>query len=153
MQISAPTSINFEAKGYYISPKARANAETLLKMMKKNTSHKFNPISSEWHTEILSSLNMKDKIKFSNARLFTRSTTEQIENKTVPDCTLIIGKNILNINSETGQILSYKTGIFSSINGVIRKANKYINDFMDNFNNTNVVKRNTFKTGGYIELV
>ena len=152
MQIGSISNINFESK-YFLSDDAKEGANALLIMMKKSTVHRKNSARSGWSTEILSSLNMDKNIKFTNARLFTRLTGNPELDKTIPDCSLKIGKNQLNINITTGEVVSHKTGFFTSMNNLIAKAESCIKKFLDNFNNPDIVKKNTFETGGHITLL
>lgn len=151
MQVHSISSINFESK-YHISADAIEDANALLYMMKKNTVHKKNPKTSGWSTELLSSLKM-GKVKFTNAALFVPPTANPELSKNIPDCILQVGKNLLNINSKTGEVISYKIGVFTSLKCFISKADKYIRELLNNFNNTDVVKKTTFETGGYIKLI
>ena len=151
MQVSPISNINFSSKRY-ISDDAKEAAMVLLYRMKKDTVYKKNPKTSSWCTELLSTVSM-GKVKFTNAELFTPSVSSIEQSKKIPDCTLQIGKNFLNINSKTGEDLSYKASLFTTLGSLISKADKYLRDILDNFNNSDVVKRNTFVTGGYIKTI
>ena len=151
MQVNPISYINFNSK-YYISNDAKETANALLYRMKKDTVHKKDPKTSNWCTEILSTLSM-GKVQFTHTALYNPHTGNPKISKNFPDCTLKVGKNFLNINIKTGEVLSYNTGVFTSLSGLISKADKYMKDLLDNFNNPDIVKKNTFKTGGYIKLI
>lgn len=153
MQINSVSNLNFESKVYRISPQAQENAGILLKLMKTATVHKKNAFNSGWQSEILSSLSMADGINFSNARLFIHLPGNSVENKKIPDFTLKMGNNTLNVNNETGEVITHKVGVFTSLSRVIKKAEKCISDLLDNFNDSDVVKKNTFSLDGRITLI
>ncbi len=109
--------------------------------MKKSTKYKQDGADNRWNSDILASISLGKKIKFSDYRIYIQS--KKIPEKAC-DCSLHIGKNIININSATGQITGYETGIFMGLSKLISKAEKYIKTFVDNFDNPNVVTKNTF---------
>ncbi len=150
MQVNPVININFSSK-YYISNDARETANALLCRMKKDTVYKKDPKTSNRCTEILSTLSM-GKVQFKHTALYNPYAGNPKISKNFPDCTLKVGKNFLNINIQTGEVLSYKTGVFTSLRSLISKADKYMKELSDNFNNSDVVKKNTLITGGYIKL-
>ena len=140
------SKINFESKEYYISGQARANAQKLLQMMNKNNKYILNAEKTGWQADILSSVSTKKDVKFTDARYFRQIADDARKNTEIADFLMTIGKNLLNVNVETGKILSYRTGGFTSLSRVISKAEKYIDFLLKNFENSNEVKQHRFGT-------
>ena len=145
MQLNSISSINFESNGRYLSQRGRANAQQLLDKMSKSTTCKVNSSGTRRTYQIVSSLCLKDNIKFSDARLYIEQPEASEEAVKVPDCIMEIGKNTLSINSKTGEILKHKVGFFSSLGRVIYKAESSLKTLLDNFDNNWIVKKNTFE--------
>ena len=162
MQINAVSNTNFQAKDHYLSNQARVNAQKLLQKMNNNNKYKLNAEKTGWQADILSSLSTGKNVKFTDVRYFMQQTDnvqrkadtfccyQQMDNvpkKTdIADFFMTIGKNQLMANSETGKILGSKTGLFTSLSRVISKAEKYIDFFLENFENSDVVKQHRFGT-------
>ena len=146
MQINAVSNTNFQAKDHYLSNQARVNAQKLLQKMNNNNKYKLNAEKTGWQADILSSLSTGKNVKFTDARYFMLQTDNVQKKSDVADFAMIIGKNLLNVNSETGKILSSKIGIFTSLSSVISKAEKYIDFLLENFENSDVVKQHRFGT-------
>ena len=162
MQINAVSNTNFQAKDHYLSNQARVNAQKLLQKMNNNNKYKLNAEKTGWQADILSSLSTGKNVKFTDTRYFSQQENnvqrnadtfrcyqqmDNVQKKTdVADFFMTIGKNQLMANSETGKILSYKTGIFTSLSRVISKAEKYIDFLLKNFENSNEVKQHRFGT-------
>ena len=72
MQTNIVSKINFEAKDYYISNQARANAQKLLQKMNKNNKYKLNAAQTAWEVDILSSVSTGKNVKFTDTRYFSQ---------------------------------------------------------------------------------
>lgn len=150
MQINSVTNINFEAKKHvFISNQAKENAHLLLQKMNSRTTYKENSAHTGFESQILSSISTNKNVKFTDARIFLQP--EQLRYNNTPDCTLHIGKNYLNINSKTGEVVSYKRGFLMSLSSFISKAESCLNNFLINFDNPDVVKKHTFGIAGFTE--
>ena len=149
MKIGSVSNMTFEAKGKYISVEARDNAHELLKMMNQDTKCILNPDKKTWRTDILASLNLGDKVKFTDNRLFMRPVTDA-ERKNVADFIIQIGKNRLAINSITGEIMNYDIGLFTRLKSIATKAEHYISEILSGFNKSEIVTKNRFEIEEYI---
>ena len=146
MQVKSVSGVNFQAKDYYLSNQARVNANKLLQMMNKNNKYKLNSKKTGWQVDILSSVSTGKNVRFTDTRYYLQNTDDIQKNANTTDFTMRIGKNWLNVNGKTGKILSFKTGVFTSLSRVISKAEKYIDFFLENFENSDVVKQHRFGT-------
>ena len=150
MQINQISYINFEsAKKRFVSQEMRANTQKLLDMMNKKTEYSENKQGTAFTSNILASLSMGKKVRFIDNRVFIVPTNNKI--KDVPDCTLKIGKKFINFNSESGEIFKYETGTFTSLRGLLSKAEKYIEELLNNFDRSDVVAHNRFGIKGFTQ--
>lgn len=151
MKVNHISNINFESKDYYISKQAREDAQKLLKEMKKSIKYEENSSHTSFSADILSSVTTGKKVKFTDIRYFIEPVNNAKVKNNIPDFTMQMGKNALIVNSNTGKILRFETGIFTSIKRVISKAEKYINYMLENFNNSEVVEQHRFKIAGFTQ--
>ena len=144
MKIIGITKGLFLPKGNYLSPEGTENTQMLLRMMNENTKYSFDSKKNGWQIDILSSLSEGKKAKFSDNRIYLSTEHNPKKNVKIPDCILKIGKNKLLINSYTGEILSYEKGIFTRLKTLISISEHYIAKFINNFDNPEIVTKNTF---------
>ena len=131
----------------FISKEAAQNAKELLRKMNSETIYEENAAHTTWTSNILASLSIGKKIKFIDSRMYARPTENP--EKHPFDCTLKIGGTTLNIDSDTGLIVKYKKGIFKTWFTIYKQANNYIKMFLENFDNKEVVTKNSFGIAGF----
>lgn len=151
MQINQVSNVKFQAKEYYISKQARENAQKLLQEMNKSTKYKENSAHTGWNADLLSTISTDKNVKFTDTRYFIQPIDKPQENIEMADFTIQIGKNYLSVNSTTGKILRHKTGMFTSLNRVISKAENYINYLLENFKDSKLVKKQRFCIAGFTQ--
>ena len=134
----------FQPRGNYLSPEGTVNTQMLLQLMNENTKYSFDAKKNSWQIDILSSLSEGKKAKFSDNRIYLSTDQNPKKNVKIPDCVFNIGKNKLLINSYTGEILSYEKGIFTRLKTLISISEHYIAKFINNFDNAEIVTKNTF---------
>jgi len=141
------TEKEHKPKEFFISDSAAQNAQDLLYKMQAKQTYKENPSKTAWESVVLASLKMQDNTKFTDNRIYrTASSLEQNEN--ISDCTLQLGDSFLNINSKTGKITAYKKHWYTSMRSLIAKAESYLQGFIKDFNNPNIVKQISFGIKG-----
>ena len=131
----------------FISKQAAQNAKELLRRMNSETVYVENEAQTGWTSNILASLSYGKKIKFIDNRMYKRPTENP--EKHPFDCTLEINGTTLNIDSETGLIVEHTKGIFKTWFTIYKQANNYIKMFLENFDNKEVVTKNSFAIAGY----
>ena len=144
-------SKNDTVKKIIMSESAKNNAQKLLEMMNNKTIYVENEAGTGWRAEILASLSMGDKIKFTDNRMFVRPVKKIDKDTKYADCSIAIGKNRLDINSQTGEIMGYEKGFFTALKSLIAKAEIYISDILSNFSDKTIVKQNTFPIAGFTQ--
>ena len=152
MRINNASNLTFESvsKTGRISEKARVDADRLLKMMDDSAKYSINPDKTSYTMEMYTSLNLGKKIKFINNRYFYPAGCKERMKENFPDFTIEIGNNRLDVNRETGNVIKYRTGIFTGLKRLISKAENAILDMACNFNNPDVVKKNTLGIRNYL---
>jgi len=154
MEINRIQSIMFKAdapvqKKHFLSSSARENAEKLLWKMNHETEYMENKAGTGFTSYILASLYLDKDHKFVDNRMLSAPTDNPQEFKC--DCSLYMGKNRVDINSKTGEIIGKEKGIFKSWNSLISDAESYIKTFIENFNDKSIVRKNKFGIKGYTE--
>ena len=150
MQINQVSNINFESTGKkFVSQKTQANAQKLLKMMNSETKYSENPQGTSFTSDILASVSLGKKVRFVDNRFLVAPTDKKIPNG--PDTSLYIGKKFIIFNSISGEILRYKKGFFSTYRGFLSDVDKTISALAEYFNNSDVVRKNSFKIKGFTQ--
>lgn len=139
----------FIEKKHFLSEKARANAEKLLWQMNHETEYMENKAGTGFTSYILASLYLDKKHKFVDNRMYSAPTDNPKEYKC--DCSLYMGKNRIDINSKTGEIVGKEKSMFKSWRSLLDDAESYIKTFIENFNDKSIVRKNKFGIQGYTE--
>ncbi len=134
---------------YHISKQTTENTQKLLRMMNRSTKYDINEAGTSFESDILSSINM-GKVRFSDIRMYITPVREAEKN--ISDCTLEIGKNLLVINSTTGEITAHRIGWLTSWKYLKYRAESAIKQMVENFNNPDVVQKKSFKIAGFTKL-
>ena len=149
MQINQVSNINFESTGKkFVSQKTQANAQKLLKMMNSETKYTENSQGTTYTSDIMASISLGDNVRFVDNR-FLVAPTNKIPNG--PDTSLYIGKKFITFNSISGEILRYKKGFFSTYRGFLSDVDKTISALAEYFNNSDVVRKNSYKIKGFTQ--
>ena len=144
MKINKIESCNFKAYDNYERKRVlpisiQEKTKKLLYEMNHQTTFSLNADKTETLSNVLSSLNITDKYRFVDNRFYIMPLEEP--QKHYCDCTLQIGKTLLNINSSTGEIVSYKKGFFKTWKSILSEAENLMKIFLQNINNPEVVKK------------
>ena len=136
-----------EVKKKFINKTMRSDARELLAKMNQGTKYYVNEAGTGFTSDILASVNLGSKIKFTDERYLLHEIKDP---KKAPGfCSLQIGKNFLQMDSETGEILKYKKGIFKPWKTFLSQAGGYIKDLLINFDNKEIVQKNFFGISGF----
>ena len=128
----------------FVSPKTKEGVQKLLEEMRSQTQYKLNAKKTNWQSNILAGVST-GRAKFTDEKLFTDSNMRY-------DCSLSVGKkNILLIDSSTGEVVGHKTGYFTTLRGLIQKAEVYVSKLLENFNNHEAVEKHTFWVAGFTQ--
>ena len=150
MQINQVSNLNFEGSDkIFFSESAKKNIQQLMRKMNYATVYTENPSSQTIESKILATIDMGNKVQFSDNRFYfvpVRTPKEDI-----CDCSIKIGTNELFINSTTGEVVKYDISWLSSMKRVIKKAEKYINIFLQQFDNPQVVNRRILPVEWYTQ--
>ena len=154
MNTARVSNLTFEStlKSYCISQAAKDNACKLLKMMDDGTTYSLNPDKSSYTVDVLASINIGKKAKFTSNHYILPNAKMYQEGK-YPDFTMQIGNKRLDVNCQTGEILRYETGLFTGLKTLISVTEHYISKMIDNFNNPDVLTKNTFSFQNNIQKV
>ena len=154
MQVNCTSNFNFKAynngeKKRFITPTAQKDAQKLLRAMNQQTTYSLNKDETEYFSNILKSLNSSERYKFTDERFYIKPVDKPQEHSC--DCTVKMGKTILNINSSNGEIVGYKKFFFMPWSMVYERAEKVIKAFLENFNNPEAVQKNFLPIRNYTE--
>ena len=150
MQVNNVSKTNFQGqvnKKYILIPAAQQNIKKLLWEMNHSTVYRENAAKTSWISKILAAVSIGDNIKFSDLRNYKRPIDNPQEFKY--DCSLSIGSTLLYINSSSGEIVHAKKSFFKPWKKVLKDTKHCLQTFIDNFNNPNIVTKNSFEIGGY----
>ena len=151
MEVNKINALNFKAyKGrngkYYLSEEVKNNAQKLLHVMNSETCYRVNKENTYWYSDIVVGLDYENK-RFIDKRFLIQPTEDTKEYK--KDCGVRIGRNIVEFNSKTGEVVSYRKGVFTSIERVLDKTEDFINKLAKNINKDGSVQRKVFGIFGY----
>lgn len=130
------------ARKRYLTSTTQFAIFDLLKKMNNETVYKENSAKTNFTSKILASISIGDKIKFTDDRYYLSQVIEDKADYPY-DCTLKMGKTVLNINSKTGEIVRNKKGPFTFWCSVYSAAEECINKLLNNYENPDVVKKST----------
>ena len=148
MKVNRCESPNFygidspEIKKRIITPEMQKFSKILLEKMNNGTKYVENEDKTSFTSNILASLNIGEKIKFSDDRLLLYKTTKPKEYPNL--CTLKMGKNKISMNSDSGEILRYDKSIFKTWSSLFKQAERYLKEFVESFDEPSIVKKNFF---------
>ena len=150
MKIDSTSLISFESKTpklKTVSSDAQTKAKTLLKMMSSENVIKENADGTKYTADILLSISI-DKAKFTDEKIFQTKTAKTLIKN--PTYTFRLGKkNVLLIDTETGEILGYSLSFFKTLSGLLSQFEKTLNSMIYNFDNDSVVKKHFLPLAGY----
>ncbi len=137
-------------KGYdeltlHASEPLRKNIRKLMYKMNHDTVYKENKAGTSFVSEIMSAINIHDKAKFTDLR-YWETPIDNPPEFNMPDCKMEFGKNTIIINSCTGEIFPIKMSFFKTCKGIVKDICEYVQCALDNYDNPNIIRKNTFST-------
>lgn len=129
-------------KKRFLTPYAQKDVQKLMRKMNYNTIYTENEAHTEWTSEILARISVDKKYNFIDHRMYIAPIEKPQEFDC--DCTLEMGKTKLNINSTTGEIVSFKKSFFRTWRSVYKQAESCLKGMLSNFDNPEVVKKHSF---------
>jgi len=158
MQVQTISNTNFKAKTtktefkphqHFVTNDTKQGIQKLLWQMNHQTVYQENKAGTSFVSTILASINMGNKYKLADNRFLTAPTDSPAEFNC--DCSLKMGSNHINVNSTTGEVISYDISFFKSWSSLLKEAENCIKTFIENFNNNEIVKKNSFSIGGFTQ--
>ncbi len=149
MNINNIQQHNFYGKNMLMPESAKNNLQKLLYRMNHDTKYNENSAGTTFTSNILSSVNIQyDKAVFSDCRYLYRPTDKIIRCKS-PDCAIQMGKNIVHMNSSTGEVFPINKSLFKSWKKVLNDAYNYIKIAIENYDNIDIIAKNSFSIRGF----
>lgn len=133
-------NLSFEAKQRFLNVAQRENVQTLVEKMSKTLQFKSDGMFFEITTT--NRLKINDKAEFVGANLAKN------KDRCFDKIHFTVEKTQLLIDTVSGEIEEYNKPLFTRWTKVMEKVDKYLVIFMENFNNSNIVKQEKFKVSG-----
>jgi len=148
MKIQNVQSINFEAKQRFVTSAMRGNINLLMNKMNDGTTYSSN--GDFFKSTIFKELSTKNnRVKFQDGRIYLGDKLKRKDLK--GEALFTIGKTELVIDNKTGEIIDYYKPFFTSWKTVMKKAEKYLEFFKENFDNETLVKQKMLSMQGFTE--
>ena len=133
-------NLNFEARQRFLNVTQRENVKTLVEKMSKT--FQFKSDSMFFEITAANRLKINDKAEFVGANI-AKNKERRFDKVhfTVEDAQLVI-------DTESGEIEKYNKPFFKRWVKVMENVDRYLAMFVENFNNSNIVKKENFKISG-----
>ncbi len=135
---STSNSISFSGKVRYVTPNIRDGINVLLTRMNSEITTETNQYCT--HSHFIHSLIHKNKAEFIDFRQIHKKISP--EKQVVGKSGIKIGKTELVIDNKTGEIVEYYKPIFTFWKRVMKNVQKYVDIFLENYDNDKIVKKN-----------
>ena len=132
------SNINFEAKQRFLSETQKKSINTLIEKMGKEAVYESDGMFFK-HTRT-NRLNIPEKAEFVCARILKGTDCDKVH--------FTVDKTELVIDTPTGKIEEYYKPFFTRWAKVLKDIDKYLNIFIENFNNSKVVQKDSFTISG-----
>ena len=148
MQIHKVQPNTFEAKQRFVSQEIRADMKYLLERMNEGTTYSDN--GNWFKTTIFKEISdKKGNIRFQDGRIYIGNKINKKDLK--GDILLTIGKTELVIDNQSGEIKDFYKPFFTTWNYIMKKINKSVEFFKENFDNEDLVKHKKLSMQGFTE--
>ena len=130
-----------------ISEKSLSNIKTILTKMNSQTRYADDGYS--FTAEVLNKISIADKAEFIDGRAFINKIPDNIQMQ--KESRFISGKTKLIIDNKSGKIINFNKPFFKSWKKILKDFDKYINMFVQNFDNKNVVRQHKHFIFGFTQ--
>ena len=129
---------NFEARQRFLNEAQKKNINILIEKMGKEAKYETDGMFFK-HTRT-NRLTIPKKAEFVCARILKDTDCDKVH--------FTVDKTELVIDTPTGKIENFYKPFFTRWSKVMENVDKYLNIFMENFNNSKVVQKNSFTISG-----
>ena len=149
-KIQSAKPINFESKQRFVSPESRIVIRELIDKMREDAVYTSD--GDRFVATIFKELSdAEGKVKLQDGKIYVGEKLP-IDNKDLKGNTLFtIGKTELVIDNKTGEILDYYKPFFTTWKSVMKKLDKYVKFFRENYDNRELVKERKLRMSGFTE--
>lgn len=146
MQIQKIQSSSFNGKQRFITHAMQDNINILMDKMNEGTEYHSDGLN--FVTTIFKEISTKDKkVRFQDGRIYFG---DKLKRKSLKkEALLTIGKTELVIDNKTGEIIDYYKPFFTTWKSIMKKIEKYLNFFRENFDNSEVVEQRKLTVSGF----
>ena len=149
MKVDTVQSPSFRNNKFIMSQESKKNLQKLLYKMNHETKYSQNANGTSFISNIMSGLNILfDEAIFTDARYLCAPTEREIQSPT-PDCRMEFGRNIVHINSYTGEIFPIRKSFFKTGKKVAKDTCNYIKFALENYDNSNLISKVSFSIKGF----
>lgn len=134
------SNINFQAQKRFLNEFQKNNVQNLVEKMSETLQFKSNDMFFEM--TVINRLKIGDKTEFIGANL------AQNKNRCFDKIHFTVEEAQLVIDTESGEVEKYKKPFFTRWAKVMKNIDKYLAIFKENFNNSEIVKQEYFRTSG-----
>ena len=134
LSIQSIQQTNFESKQRFVTPTAKEGITELVNRMREDTVYTSD--GDRFIATIFKEISdIKGKVKFQDGRIYIGNKLPIEENNLKGNVLFTIGKTELVIDNQTGEIIDYYKPFFTTWKSVMKKIDKYVQFFKENFNN------------------
>lgn len=139
--------INFKTRERFLTPKMQNNLKTVLTKMNDLT--EYQGTQNTFSTKIVKLLETDKNVRLWDDRMFVTKVPpeRQMEHTTI----FTIGRTKLMINNANGKIIHHKKPFFQPWKSVMKKAEKFLQIFAQNFDNQQIVRRKSIQFSGFTQ--
>ena len=134
------SNLNFEAKKKFLNVTQKENVKTLVEKMSKTFQFKTDGMFFEMTTT--------NRLKINKKAEFVGANLAKNKERCFDKIHLTVEEAQLVIDTESGEIEKYSKPFFTRWKKVMEKVDKYLAIFVENFNNSKMVKQEKFKVSG-----
>ena len=147
MRVNSIQSTNFQSKQRFVSPKTKENINFLIGKMREETAYKTDGYHSV--STIFKEISDKNKtVKFMDGLVYVG---DKLKRKTMKggETLFKLGKTELVIDNNSGEVIDYYKPFYKTWKGIMKKVDKYVNFFKENFDNEDLVNKRYLNMSGF----
>lgn len=134
------SNLNFEARQRFLNVTQKENVQALAEKMSKTFQFKSDGMFFQ--------VAVTNRLKFNNKAEFVGANLARNKERCFDKVHFTVEKTQLVIDTESGEIEKYNKPFFTRWTKIMEKVDKYLIMFMENFNNSKIVKQEKFKFSG-----
>ena len=134
------SNLNFEAKQRFLNVTQKENVQALVEKMSKTFQFNSNGMFFK--------VTATNRLKFNNKAEFVGANLAKNKERCYDKIHFTVEKTQLVIDTESGEIEKYNKPFFTRWTKIMEKVDKYLIMFMENFNNSKIVKQEKFECSG-----